>query len=64
MWLGYVGDTFILWLRQEEVQVLLDQIDSIRPTIHFIMEKQRKPIGLPECTYNSYGTRFQDISIS
>ena len=29
MWLRYVDDTFILWPRQEDVQILLDHVNSI-----------------------------------
>ena len=41
MWLRYVDDTFILWLHQEDVQTLLDHMNSIRPSIKFIMEKEQ-----------------------
>ena len=30
MWLRYVDDTFILWPHQEDVQILLDHVNSIR----------------------------------
>ena len=33
MWLRYVDDTFILWPHQEDVQILLDHVNSIRPSI-------------------------------
>ena len=29
MWLRYVDDTFILWPHQEDVQILLDHVNSI-----------------------------------
>ena len=41
MWLRYVDDTFILWPHQENVQILLDHVNSIRPSIQFTMEKER-----------------------
>ena len=41
MWLRYVDDTFILWSHQEDVQTVLDHVNSIRPSIQFIMEKER-----------------------
>ena len=33
MWLRYVDDTFILWPHQEDVQISLDHVNSIRPSI-------------------------------
>ena len=41
MWLRYVDDTFILWPHQEDVQTLLDHVNSIQPSIQFIMEKEQ-----------------------
>ena len=41
MWLRYVDDTFILWPHQEDVQILLDHMNSIRPSIQFTMEKEQ-----------------------
>ena len=41
MWLGYVDDTFILWPHQEHVQILLDHVNSNRPSIQFTMEKEQ-----------------------
>ena len=41
MWLRYVNDTFILWPHQEDVQILLDHGNSIRPSIQFTMEKEQ-----------------------
>ena len=33
IWLQYVNDTFILWPHQENVQTLLDHVNSIQPSI-------------------------------
>ena len=41
MWLRYVDDTFILWPHQEDVQISLDHVSSVRPSIHFTMEKEQ-----------------------
>ena len=41
MWLRYVDDTFILWPHQEDVQILLDHVNSIRTSIQFTMEKEQ-----------------------
>ena len=41
MWLRYVDDTLILWPRQENVQILLDHVNSIQPSIQFTMEKEQ-----------------------
>ena len=41
MWLRYVDDTFILWPHQEDVQILLDHVNSNRPSIQFTMEKEQ-----------------------
>ena len=41
MWLRYVDDTFILWPHQEDVQILLDHVNSIRISIQFTMEKEQ-----------------------
>ena len=39
-WLRYIDDTFIIWLHQEDVQTLLDHVNSIQPSIQFTMEKE------------------------
>ena len=41
MWLRYVNDTFILWPHQEDVQILLGHVNSIRPSMEFTMEKMQ-----------------------
>ena len=41
MWLRYVDETFILWPHQKDVQILLDYVNSIRPSIQFTMEKKQ-----------------------
>ena len=41
MWLRYVDDTFILWPHQEDVQTLLDHVNSIQLSIQFMMEKEQ-----------------------
>ena len=41
IWLRYVNDTFILWPHQEDVQILVDHVNSIRPSIQFTMEKEQ-----------------------
>ena len=41
MWLRYVDGTFILWSHQEDVQTLLDHVNSIQPSIQFTMEKEQ-----------------------
>ena len=41
MWLRYVDDSFILWPHQEDVQILLDHVNSIRPSIQFAVEKEQ-----------------------
>ena len=41
MWLRNVDDTFILWPHQEDVKILLDRVNSIRPSLQFTMEKER-----------------------
>ena len=41
MWLRYVDGTFILWPHQEDVQTLLDHVNSIRPSIQFTTEKEQ-----------------------
>ena len=40
MWLRYVDDTLILWPHQEDVHILLDLENSLRPSIQFTMEKE------------------------
>ena len=39
--LRYVDDTFILWPHQEDVQILLDHVNPIWPSIQFTMEKEQ-----------------------
>ena len=39
--LRYVDGTFILWSHQEDVQILLNHVNSIRPSIQFPMEKEQ-----------------------
>ena len=46
MWLRYVDDTFILWCHQEDVQLLLDHVNSIRPSIQFTMEITNYPSSM------------------
>ena len=41
MWLRYIDDTFLLWPHQEDVQILFDHMNSIRPSIQFTMEKEQ-----------------------
>ena len=41
MWLRYVDDTFILWPHQEDVQILLDHVNSIRPSLQPTTEKEQ-----------------------
>ena len=41
MWLRYVDDTFILWPHLHDVQILLDHVNSIRPSIQFTLEKEQ-----------------------
>ena len=41
MWVRYVDDTFILWPHQEDIQILLDHVSSIRPSIQFTMGKEQ-----------------------
>ena len=41
MWLRYIDDIFILWPHQEDVQILLDHVNSIRSSIQFTMEKEQ-----------------------
>ena len=41
IWLRHVDDTFILWPHQEDVQTLLDHVNSIRPSIQFTMKKEQ-----------------------
>ena len=40
IWLRYWDDTLILWPHQEDVQILLDHVNSIRPSIQFTMQKE------------------------
>ena len=39
--LRYVDDTFILWPHQEDVQTLLDYVNSIQPSMQFTMKKEQ-----------------------
>ena len=41
LWLKRVDDTFILWPHQEDVQILLDHMNSIWSSIQFTMEKEQ-----------------------
>ena len=41
MLLRYVDDIFVLWPHQEDVQELLDHVNSIQPSIQFTMEKEQ-----------------------
>ena len=41
IWLRYIDDIFILWPHQEDVQTLLDHMNSIRPSIQFTIEKEQ-----------------------
>ena len=41
IWLRDIDDTFILWPHQEDVQTLLDHVNSIRPSIQFTMKKEQ-----------------------
>ena len=41
MRLTYIDDTFILWPHQEDVQTLLDHVNSNQPYIQFTMEKEQ-----------------------
>ena len=41
IWIRYVDDTFILWPHQEDIQTLLDHVNSIQPFIQFTMEKEQ-----------------------
>ena len=41
IWLRYVNNSFVLWPHQEDVQILLDHVNSIRPSIQFTMEKEQ-----------------------
>ena len=41
LWLRYVDDTFIHWPHQKDVQILLDHVNSIRPSVQFAMQKER-----------------------
>ena len=41
MWLRYVDGKFILWPHQEDVQIFLDHVNSIRPFIQFTLGKEQ-----------------------
>ena len=41
MWPRYVDDTFLLWPHQVDVQALMNHVNSIHPSIQFIMEKEQ-----------------------
>ena len=65
VWLRYVDDTFILWPHQEDVQILLDHVNSIRASIQFTMEKEQdKQFTLPRCISNTHRARIQVIRVS
>ena len=40
LWLRYIDDKFNHWPHQEDVQTLLDRVNSIRPSIQFTVEKE------------------------
>ena len=41
MWVRCIDDTVILWPHQEDVQTVLDHVNSIQPSIQFNMEKKQ-----------------------
>ena len=41
MWLRYVEGTFFLWPHQEDVQALMDHVNSIHPSVQFTIEKEQ-----------------------
>ena len=41
MWLRYVDGIFLLWPHKEDVQALMDHVNSIQPSIQFTMEKSK-----------------------
>lgn len=45
VWLRYVEDSFFLWPYQEAVHVLLDHVNTIRPSIWFTGEKESNQVG-------------------
>ena len=64
MWLRFVDDSFILWPHQEDVQILLDHVNSIRPSIQFTMEKEQdNKINLPRCISKTHRARIQVICV-
>ena len=50
MWLRYVDDTFILWPHQEDVQILLDHMNSIRHLYSSLWRKS-KTTNYPSLIY-------------
>ena len=41
MWFRYIDDTFILWPHRDDVQTSFDNMNSIRPSKQFSMEKEQ-----------------------
>ena len=63
--LRYVDDTFTLWPQQEDVQTLLDQVNSIRPSIQFSREKEQdNRLFFLDVLINSDGAKIQVICVS
>lgn len=51
IWLRYIGDTFILWPHQKAVQILMDHVNLISPSIP--VHNGRKPkSSFSGCTNN------------
>ena len=64
-WLRYVDDTFVLWPHQEDVQTLLDHVNSIRSSIQFTTEKEQdEKITLTRCISNTHRARILVICVS
>ena len=40
IWLRYIHNTFIIWPLQKDVQILLDDVNSIKHSIQFTIEKE------------------------
>lgn len=57
-WLRYVNDTSVLWPHQESVQILLDDVNSTRPSIRLTMEEEINQLSfldvLMTCTGNGF----------
>ena len=56
MRLRYVDDKFILWPHQEDVQTLLDHVNSIRPSIQFTMATRVQILDETDCISHSTNT--------